>query len=103
MQIHEIDYLRTLVGQLTQNENDPTQSRYKRGVFNFIGGISKILFGMLDNEDANYYSDKINSLEKQQMEFLRFSKEQVTVVKSTLRSLNSTLWAVSDKGFSPKD
>jgi hypothetical protein len=56
-----------LVGQLTKNEDDPIQSRYKRGVFNFIGGISKIIFGTLDNEDANYYSDKINSLEKEQI------------------------------------
>jgi hypothetical protein len=65
-------------------------------VFNFIGGINKILFGTLDNEDTNYYCDKINSLEKEQMEFLRLSKEQITDVKSTLRSLNSTLLAVSD-------
>ena len=48
------------------------------------------------NEDANHYSDKINSLEQEQMEFLRLSKEQITVVKSTLRSLNSTLLAFSD-------
>ena len=67
-----------LVGQLTKSEDDPIQSRYKRGVFNFIGGISKIRFGTLDNEDANYYSDKINSLEKEQMEFLGLSKEQKT-------------------------
>jgi len=85
-----------LVGQLTKNEDDPIQSRCKRGVFNFIKCISKILFGTLDNEDANYYSDKINSLEKEQLEFLRLSKEHITVVKSTLRSLNSTLLAVSD-------
>ena len=55
-QIQEIDNLRMLIGQLTKDEDDPIQSRYKRGVFNFIGGISKILFGILDNEDANYYS-----------------------------------------------
>ena len=85
-----------LIGQLTKDEDDPIQSRYKRGVFNFIGGISKFFFGILDNEDANYNSEKINSLEKEQMEFLRLSKEQITVVKSTLRSLNSTLLAVSD-------
>jgi len=95
-QIQEIDNLRMLVGQLTKNEDDPIQSRYKRGMFNFIGGISKILFGTLDNEDANYYSGKINSLEKEQLEFLRLSKEQITVAKSTLRSLNFTLLAVSD-------
>jgi len=95
-QIKEIENLRVLVGQLTQNENDRVQSRYKRGVFNFIGGISKIIFGTLDNEDTNYYSDKISSLEKEQIEFLRLSKEQIMVVKSTLKSLNSTLLAVSD-------
>jgi hypothetical protein len=95
-QIQEIENLKTLVEQLTQKEDDPIQTRYKRGVFNFIGDISKILFGTLDNEDANYYSDKISNLEKEQMDFLRLSKEQITVVKSTLRSLNSTLLAVSD-------
>jgi hypothetical protein len=30
------------------------------------------------------------------MEFLRLSREQITVVKSTLRSLNSTVLVVSD-------
>jgi hypothetical protein len=52
-------------------------------------------FDTLDNGDANYYSDKINSLEKEEMEFLRLSKEEITVVKSMVRSLNSTLLAVS--------
>jgi hypothetical protein len=51
-QIQEVDNLRMLVGQLTKNDDDPIQSRYKRGVFNFIGSISKILFGTQDNEDA---------------------------------------------------
>jgi len=64
-QIQEIDNLR----MLTKNEDDPIQSRYKRGVFNFIGVISKILFSTLDNEDENYYSDKINRLGKEQVDF----------------------------------
>ena len=59
----DIENLRMLDGELTKNEDNLIQSRYKTGVFNFIGGISKILFGTLDNEDANY-SDTINSLEK---------------------------------------
>jgi hypothetical protein len=46
--IQEVDNLRMLVGQLTMNEDDSVLSRYKRGMFNFIGGISKILFGTLD-------------------------------------------------------
>jgi hypothetical protein len=90
-QIQELDNLQMLVGQLTQNDDDPVQSRYNRGVFNFIGGICKILLGTLDNEDANYYSDKIKSLEKEKIEFLRLSKEQITIVKSALWSSNSSL------------
>jgi len=75
-QIQEIDNLRMLVGQLTKNEDAPIQSRYKRGVFNFIGGIRKILFGTLGNEEANYNSDKINSLEKEQMDFCGYRRNR---------------------------
>jgi len=37
-----------LAGQMTKNEDNPIQSRYKTGMFSFIGGINKILFGTLD-------------------------------------------------------
>ena len=50
----------------------------------------------MDSEDALYHTEKISSLEKKQTDFLRLSKEQITVVKSTLRSMNSTLLAVSE-------
>ena len=50
----------------------------------------------MDSEDALYHAEKISSLEKKQTDFLRLSKEQITVVKSTLRSINSTLLAVSE-------
>jgi vacuolar-type H+-ATPase subunit I/STV1 len=94
-QIKEIEGLKLLVRELTRNE-DGECMRFKRGVFNFIGGISKILFGTMDSEDASYYAKKISNLEKEQIDFLRLSKEQITVVKSTLQSLNSTLLAVSE-------
>jgi hypothetical protein len=51
-----------LVRQLTRNK-DEERVRFKRGVFNFIGGMSKILFGTMDNEDASYYAEKISNLE----------------------------------------
>ena len=54
------------------------------------------MFGTLDNEDANYYTDKISHLENEQLDFLKLSKEQITVVKTTLRSVNSTLLTVSE-------
>lgn len=94
-EIKEVEDLKSLVRQLTRVE-DKEQARFKRGVFNFIGGISKVLFGTMDSEDASYYAEKISSLEKEQIDFLKLSKEQITVVKSTLRSMNSTLLAVSE-------
>jgi hypothetical protein len=81
--IQEVGNLRMLVGQLTKNEDDSILSSYKRGMFNFTGGISNFFFGTLDYDDANYDSNKINSLENEQMEFLKLSKEQITVVVYT--------------------
>ena len=51
--------------------------RFKRGVFNFIRGISKILFGTMDSEDASYYAEKISSLEKEQIDILRLSNREL--------------------------
>jgi hypothetical protein len=93
-QFKEVEELKMLVRQFTRIEED--QMRFKRGVFNFVGGISKILFSTTNNDDAYYYAEKNSSLEKEQLDFLRLSKEQVTVVMTTLRSLNSTLLAVSE-------
>jgi len=71
-QIREIEDLRLLVRQLIRNKDEECM-RFKRGVFNFIGVISKILFGTMDNEDASYYAEKISNLEKEQIDFLNLS------------------------------
>ena len=92
----EVNDLRLILKHLTGNEDAPIHTPDKRGVFNFIGGISIILFGTLDNENANYYTNKISHLENEQLDFLKLSKEQITVVKTTLRSVNSTLLTVSE-------
>jgi hypothetical protein len=96
MRIKEVEDLKLLVGQLSGNEENANRSRTRRGVFNFIGGISKILFGTMDSYDESYYTDKISRLEKEQFDFLKLSKEQLTVVKSTLKSMNSTIMDVSE-------
>jgi hypothetical protein len=93
--VKEVQELKELVRELTRVE-EKAPFRFKRGVFNFVGGISKILFGTMDSNDASYYAEKVSELEKEELEFLSLSKEQVTVVKSTLRSLNSTLLAESE-------
>ena len=93
-QVKEVEELWVLVRQLTRVE-DKDQVRFKKGVFNFIVGISKILFDTMDSNDALYYAEKVSNVEKEQLQFLSLSKEQVTV-KSTLMSLKATLVAVSE-------
>jgi hypothetical protein len=68
--IRKVNNLQLILGQLTRNEDEFIHARNKRGVFNFIVGINKILFGTLDAEDANYYTDKISQLENK----VRFSE-----------------------------
>jgi hypothetical protein len=50
--------LRELIGK------NPKPLRKRRGALNFIGEISKILFGTLHEDDANYYNEQIKHLRK---------------------------------------
>ena len=70
--IKEVNKLKMILRQLTRNEDYLLHTRDTRCVFNFIGGISKLLFGILDSEDAHYYTDKISHLENEQLHFLNF-------------------------------
>jgi hypothetical protein len=86
-----IDNLKDLVAEYgagsTQNS--------KRGVLNFVGKISKILFGTLTQSDARNYNKHIAELEKEQKEFLHLSNKQMTIIKTTITSVNSTLQKVN--------
>ena len=54
------------------------------------------MFGTLDNEDSNYYTDKITHLKMSIWIFFKLSKEQIMVVNTTFRSINSALLTVSE-------
>ena len=89
-----IDNLKDLVAEyMTDNQN--SNQRFKRGVLNFVGEISKILFGTLTQADARDYNEHISELENEQKEFLHLSKEQMTIIKTTITSVNSTLQKVN--------
>jgi vacuolar-type H+-ATPase subunit I/STV1 len=49
----------------------------------------------MDSNDASYYAENVSKLEKEKLEFFILSKEQINV-KSTLKSLNSTMLTVSE-------
>jgi hypothetical protein len=64
--------------------------RHKRGIFNFVGKISKALFGTMD-DDAQYYHDQIDRFEQGSTTLTQLIKQQSIVVKSTLGTFNETL------------
>jgi methyl-accepting chemotaxis protein len=90
-----IDSLRNLIAEYMTMEVQNSNHRTKRGVLNFIGEISKILFGTLTQSDERIYNEHIKELENEQKEFLHLSKEQMTIVKTTITSVNSTLQKVN--------
>jgi methyl-accepting chemotaxis protein len=87
-----IDDMKELVLEYLQPEQQ--SNRRKRGVLDFVGEISKILFGTLTQSDAKEYNEHISQLEKKQKEFLHISSEQMTVIKSAIQSIDSTIQRV---------
>jgi hypothetical protein len=90
-----VDNLKDLIIEYLVNDDGISGHRMKRGVLNFVGEISKVLFGTLTQSDAKTYNEYISELEKEQQEFLHLAREQMTVVKTTITSVNSTLQRVN--------
>jgi hypothetical protein len=67
------------------------ESRTRRGILNFVGEISKVLFGTLDENDDEYYDEKILYFECNSENTTELLKQQVYVIDSTLGALNVTL------------
>jgi hypothetical protein len=84
--------MRGLVSQLTRMERG--KSRQKRSIFNLVGHVAHSLFGMLDSDSAIFYNQKIAKLQEK-LDWLKLSREQAIVVRSTLNSVNKTLHDVS--------
>ena len=75
------------------------KSRGKRGVFNFVGELSKILFGTMDVDDAKYYNEQIENFEQNSHSMSKLIKDQVTIVRATLGTINDT---VADMTYNSK-
>jgi hypothetical protein len=84
--------MRNLASQLIRTEKNAPRS--KRGLFNFVGQISHSLFGTLDSENEEFFNSKISQLEEQ-AGLIKLTKEQMVVVKSTLKSVNKTLHEIT--------
>ncbi|KAG8266008.1 hypothetical protein J6590_081160 [Homalodisca vitripennis] len=56
-----------------------TSSRKRRGSFNTIGVGLKTLFGTMDNDDAEYFNEKISTLDLNQHRVYQLEKDQLTI------------------------
>lgn len=60
-------------------------------MFNFIGEVSKILSGSIDDDDAQYYNEQIKHFEQNSESMKYHLKQQLYVVKSSLGTINDSL------------
>jgi len=60
-------------------------------VFNFVGELSKILFGTMDDDDAKYYNEQIKLFEQNSENTNTLLRQQLSVVRSSLGAVNNTL------------
>jgi len=89
---HRFDQLTRREGLLKEITGQRSGGRRrKRGVFYFIGELSKILFGTLDEDDAKYYNEQIRLFEQNSEDVDALMKHQLSVVKSSLGAVNHTL------------
>jgi len=90
---------RETLNQLTQTEGvlkeitgqETEGKRKKRGVFNFIGELGKVLFGTLDDDDANCCNEQIKLFEQKSENTNTLLRHQLSVVRSSLGAVNNTL------------
>ncbi|KAK2578117.1 hypothetical protein KPH14_000977 [Odynerus spinipes] len=80
----------TILKTNTQEIHDLV-SRNRRAPLNFIGQISKILFGTLDDTDADYYNTQIDKVYNDTQHMAELLKEHTNIVKSTLDKVSDQL------------
>ena len=67
------------------------QTRVKRGWINAIGRAAKVVFGTLEDTDAERYDEKINNFEKKSTETSEIIKSQANIMKVVLANFNDTI------------
>ena len=86
--LRQIRTTRQLLFDIVQTKDE--NRRQTRGLFNFVGKITKALFGTMDDEDAQFYHDQIERFEQGTTTLTQLMKQQLVIVKSALCTFNET-------------
>ncbi|KAL4153711.1 hypothetical protein QTP88_001544 [Uroleucon formosanum] len=91
------EYLRHYVDvdQKTGIHSNYQSTRVRRGLFNAVGRVSKVLFGVCSDEDAEFLNSKISELSNARTDTLNILEAQTRIVRATVTDINSTLIAIS--------
>jgi hypothetical protein len=80
--LHRLTETEELLKQITGNQAATDKGKRKqRGVLNFMGEFSKILFGTMDEAVARYYNEQIKLLEQNAEDTTTLMKQQTVCHK----------------------
>lgn len=66
------------------------KSRQKRGLFDSVGHVLKMITGNMDSNDEAYYNEKINTIAMDNKHIYQLEKDQLTIIQNTLWAVNKT-------------
>lgn len=69
--------------------------RQKRGLINGVSHVFKWLFGTPDSDDAEYYTEAIESMSKQSDDMYKLMNQQVHILTDAIKEYNETANAIS--------
>ncbi|KAJ4430510.1 hypothetical protein ANN_19098 [Periplaneta americana] len=73
----------------------PNQQRRKRSMSGFVGEIFRILFGTATEAEIETYKRKMDQMQAEQLKFLQLNSDKLTILKSSLISINETVTEVT--------
>ncbi|XP_060860126.1 uncharacterized protein LOC132937315 [Metopolophium dirhodum] len=84
--IHDIEKTRQQINYaVSRNE------RYRRGLINGIGRLSKTLFGICSDEDYEFFDKKISEISEKQIRVIHDMRQQTRIVQSTVHDVDRAM------------
>lgn len=71
--------------------------RVKRGLFNFIGKIVHLVYGVMDDDKARDYAQKINELANITKREHELQADQLLIIKETIKVNNASFSLLNEK------
>lgn len=88
--LNEINNNRNNVIRIVDRSN-ANELRFRRGLINLVGRTANVLFGTCDDQDAEYFYNKIREFENAKSRLLQAAETQTNIVQSIVTNVNDSL------------